>query len=97
MGKRYILVTGGELFNKGAQSMTFVTVDELKKRYPDKEIIVISHSDYYQRDKEYKERYDFEFLPLYGMYELLGEPYRLAYRFLRFFKNKKRTLLYWKT
>ena len=28
---RNIIITGGELFNKGAQAMTFVAVDELKK------------------------------------------------------------------
>ena len=27
-----IIITGGELFNKGAQAMTFITVDEMKKR-----------------------------------------------------------------
>lgn len=41
----YILITGGNLKNKGAQSMIFITVDEMKKRFPDKEILVISDPD----------------------------------------------------
>lgn len=35
-----ILIIGGSLVNKGAQAMTYVTVCEMKKRFPDKEIIV---------------------------------------------------------
>lgn len=41
----YVLITGGNLKNKGAQSMTFITVDEVKKRFPEKKIIVISDFD----------------------------------------------------
>ena len=39
---RNIIITGGELFNKGAQAMTFVTVNELKKRFPDHQIYLLS-------------------------------------------------------
>ena len=35
----YILITPGNLKNKGAQSMIFVTVDEMRKRFPGKEIV----------------------------------------------------------
>ncbi|WP_404427718.1 polysaccharide pyruvyl transferase family protein [Ureibacillus chungkukjangi] len=62
MGK-YILITGGELFNKGAQSMTFITVDEIKKRYPEKEIVLLSTEDF-KRNSENKNKYSFEILPL---------------------------------
>lgn len=31
--KKYILVTGGELRNKGAQAMTFITVDQIAKKF----------------------------------------------------------------
>lgn len=41
----YVLITGGSFKNKGAQSMVFITVDEMKKRFPDKEIVVISDAD----------------------------------------------------
>ena len=33
--KKYILVTGGELRNKGAQAMTFITVDQIAKKFPE--------------------------------------------------------------
>lgn len=42
---RSIIITGGELFNKGAQAMTFVAVSELKRRFPDHEILVLSEQD----------------------------------------------------
>ena len=61
MGK-YVLVTGGELKNKGAQAMTFITVDEIKKRYPDKEVILLSDIDY-KRPDEIKENYRFTIRP----------------------------------
>lgn len=41
-----ILITGGELGNKGAQAMTFITVSEVRKRFPEHEIILISYNDY---------------------------------------------------
>lgn len=34
-----ILITGANFTNKGAQSMLFVTVDEVRKRFPDAEIL----------------------------------------------------------
>lgn len=62
MGK-YILITGGELRNKGAQAMTFITVDEIRKRYPDKSIILLSNLDY-QRSVYEKENYTFSIMPI---------------------------------
>lgn len=53
-----ILITGGQLYNKGAQSMTFITVNELKKRFPDKKIILASYLDY-DRSEEEKRQYSF--------------------------------------
>lgn len=38
MGK--ILIVGGQMENKGAQAMTFTVIHEIKKRHPDKEILV---------------------------------------------------------
>jgi len=35
-----ILIVGGQMENKGAQAMTFTVINEIKKRYPDKEILV---------------------------------------------------------
>lgn len=42
---RKIVITGGELQNKGAQSMVFICVSELRKRFPNHEIFVMS--DFY--------------------------------------------------
>jgi len=71
MNKKYILITGGELFNKGAQSMTFTVINEIKKRFPEKEAILLSTDDY-ERNKEFKEKFAFEILPfntklMYGL------------------------------
>ena len=41
-----IVIVGGELFNKGAQAMTFTVVDEFSSRYPEKDIYLFSNSDY---------------------------------------------------
>lgn len=43
MGK--IVITGGEFQNKGAQSMTYIVIDEMKKRFPMYEIVVVSPFD----------------------------------------------------
>ena len=61
---RNIIISGGELFNKGAQAMTFVTVSELKKRFPDHRIILLSEMDK-RRTKEEKDIYAFDFMGWY--------------------------------
>lgn len=61
---RNIIITGGELFNKGAQAMTFVTVHELKKRFPDHVIYLLSEMDL-ARPKEERDRYAFGFTGWY--------------------------------
>ena len=57
-----IVIVGGELFNKGAQAMTFTTVDQLKRRFPEKNIYLFSYRDFY-RDRKEKQKYSFEILP----------------------------------
>ena len=49
---RKIVITGGEFRNKGAQSMVFICVSELHKRFPNHEIFVIS--DFYTDSKQEK-------------------------------------------
>ena len=61
---RNIIITGGELFNKGAEAMTFIAVDELKKRFPNHKIYVLSDMDL-KRPKEEKEKYAFSFMGWY--------------------------------
>ncbi len=57
-----IIIIGGELFNKGAQAMTFTVVDQMSKRFPEKDIILLSGRDY-QRSTDEKSQYTFEILP----------------------------------
>lgn len=61
---RNIIITGGELFNKGAQAMVFITVHELKKRYPEHDIYVLSELDLKRPDNE-KSKYAFKFTGWY--------------------------------
>lgn len=56
-----IIITGGELFNKGAQSMTFVVVDEIKKRIPECQIFLMSPLDY-PRKEQITNTYKFEII-----------------------------------
>lgn len=57
---RNIIITGGELFNKGAQAMTFIAVDELHKRFPNHKIYLLSEMDN-QKSAEEKGKYNFDF------------------------------------
>lgn len=59
---RYVLVTGGQLFNKGAQAMSFITVDEIAKRFPDSKVVLLSQRDA-RRSATEKANYRFEILP----------------------------------
>lgn len=79
MGK-YILVTGGELFNKGAEAMSFATISEMKNKFPDKEVIFFSTHDY-ARPVEEKAKFNFTILPLDNdiIYQLLGGTSRLLW------------------
>lgn len=58
---RNIIITGGELFNKGAQAMLFIAVDEIKKRFPNHQIYILSDMDF-QRPQSEKEKYAFNFI-----------------------------------
>jgi colanic acid/amylovoran biosynthesis protein len=57
-----VVIVGGELFNKGAQAMTFTLVNHIKNRYPEKKIYLFSPKDYL-RDEYEKEIYNFEMKP----------------------------------
>ena len=39
----YIVVTGGQFANKGAQAMTYITADEIAKRWPDCEMVFLGN------------------------------------------------------
>lgn len=60
----YVLITGGNFKNKGAQAMIFITVDEIRKRFPNKEIIVVSDADAVDEKKKVmgRKQSNFQFL-----------------------------------
>lgn len=57
--KKYVLVSGGQLENKGAQAMTFLVVTKMKEKYPDSEVILFSDFDS-NRKKEELSQYSFK-------------------------------------
>lgn len=57
-----VIISGGELFNKGAQSMTLSVVSEVRKRYPKAEIALLSAPDA-RRDEGELKGYRFAILP----------------------------------
>jgi colanic acid/amylovoran biosynthesis protein len=100
---KYIIITGGQLFNKGAQAMTFTVVDQMKRRYPDKEIVLLSIMDY-KRSKSDREKYNFKIMPwfisiklgfLNTIFQVGSDMYYWTYEKMRFIyrriKRKKIT------
>ena len=61
--KKNVIITGGELFNKGAQAMTFAVISTIKKINPDINCILLSTKDAIERSEEDKKKYNFEILP----------------------------------
>lgn len=72
-----IVIIGGQLFNKGAQAMTFTAVDQLKIRFPEKNIYLFSVYEDYKRSEKEKENYQFKIRPWFVEIRLilLGIPY----------------------
>ena len=56
--EKKFLIYGGDLVNKGAQAMTYITIYELRKRYPDCEITLLSTRDARRSDED-KKKYKF--------------------------------------
>lgn len=69
---RKILITGGELENKGAQSMTYIVVDELHKRFPNHKIVLHSPFDV-KKSEEIKSNLKFDISVLGGVIPVLGK------------------------
>ncbi len=61
MGRK-IIITGGNMTNKGAQAMTFIVADEMAKRYPEHQCVVLNSGRSYPSLEE-RSRYRFEILP----------------------------------
>lgn len=75
-----VIIVGAGLSNKGAQAMLFTTVDEIRRRLPDKNIYLLSTSDFEREEKE-KSIYKFKILPWYfgikiGLLSFLGNLFR---------------------
>jgi len=60
--KNNIIIIGGELFNKGAQAMTFTVIDQIKKIKPHSNIFLFSGRDFSRKDEE-KAIYAFTIIP----------------------------------
>lgn len=61
---RNIIITGGELFNKGAQAMTYIAVSEISRRYPNHRIYLLSEQDM-ERSAAEKSCFQFSFTGWY--------------------------------
>ncbi len=57
-----VIILGGNLFNKGAQAMTFTVVDQIKRRFPEKQVYLLKTRDF-ERDELEKQIYNFEIKP----------------------------------
>jgi len=83
--KENIIILGGNLFNKGAQAMTFTVVDQMKRRFPNKSIYLFSTQDFERIDKE-KSMYKFDILPWdlrtkIGLLSFLGKLFKKNNRY----------------
>lgn len=85
--KKYVLVTGGQLFNKGAQAMTFITADEIAKRYPDREVVLLSNKDF-RRSEEEKQQYTFRIMQYPKTMHLILMQNKLGRLFFQVFGGK---------
>lgn len=56
-----VIITGGDLKNKGAQAMTFITVDEIRRRFPGERIYLASGTGS-EADKTKAEPFRFEII-----------------------------------
>lgn len=57
-----IIIIGGGFINKGSQAMTFTVVNQMKRRFPNKKIYLLSSLDFERKPKE-KKIYNFKILP----------------------------------
>ncbi|GAB2479916.1 hypothetical protein GCM10008929_01970 [Alkalibacterium psychrotolerans] len=90
--KKYVFISGGELFNKGAQAMTFIAVDQMKRRFPDAEIVLLSTSDF-KRSVEEKKQYKFTIMPFSTgwIYDYIGGPIGSLYKLKNLVKKPSKS------
>lgn len=81
-----VLITGAQFKNKGAQSLLFSMVDQLRKKDPDIDIYYLPLDDYRKYNKD-----DFRFNIIYGGMEAHyyeNKPYMRPYLLLKAFARK---------
>lgn len=59
--KRNILILGGDIYNKGAQAMTFTVVNQIRKRKPNKKVYLLT-SKFYEKNIDERNLFTFDFL-----------------------------------
>ena len=60
--KKNFIIIGGSFSNKGAQAMTFTVVDQIKERFPNRDIYLFSN-EAFKRDEYEKSQYNFKVMP----------------------------------
>lgn len=60
--KENFIIIGGGLSNKGAQAMTFTVVDQIKEKFPNRDIYLFSNAAF-KRDEYEKSQYNFKIMP----------------------------------
>ncbi|WP_371267487.1 polysaccharide pyruvyl transferase family protein [Streptococcus sp.] len=65
-----VLVVGGNFFNKGAQSMLFITVQEILSRYPHAQIKFATHEYYNSKEYTFERLYRTTTTELYALNQL---------------------------
>lgn len=83
----YVVIVGGELHNKGAQAMTFTVVDEIKKKFPNKDVALFA-ATYSERDEIEEKKLNFKVLPWYirVKMKILGFPWSFKVGATDYFK-----------
>ncbi|WP_187254466.1 polysaccharide pyruvyl transferase family protein [Alkalicoccus halolimnae] len=51
---KYIMITGAQMNNKGAQAMLFTTINELSKTFPEHKFIMLSDAKLEDKEKQYQ-------------------------------------------
>ncbi len=57
-----ILITGGQLSNLGVQALLFTTIEHLSRRFPDRDVYLLSYRDHLRPEAE-KQAFTFTILP----------------------------------
>ncbi len=86
MARQYILVTGGSFLNKGAQAMTFITVDQMARRFPDCQVVLFSHYEARLPEAE-KRKYKLLFLRFPRKMQRMMLRFNLRNEYTELFQN----------